>query len=161
MPWLACQSLVSCWPCNIYPLPFDEDCIRCLFLTMHHASPCQTLCDVMLHLLLHLQLCNSMSELVKFPRTCCSLHQLQSKIVCCTSYACLIVCRNPFLHTVCLFAGEDHPCYAVRLCKSPKRPCMAWNRDVNACINTLHLVLAFACGHVKPAFFCTVAPVQH
>ena len=59
-----------------------------------------------------------------------------------------------------LFAG-DRPCYAVRLCKSPQCPRMAWNRDVNASINMLHLVLAFADGQDKPAPFCRGQPVQH
>ena len=47
------------------------------------------------------------------------------------------------LTAVFCFAGRDAS-YAVRLCKSPQCPRMVWNRDVNASINMLHLLLAFA-----------------
>ena len=50
------------------------------------------------------------------------------------------------------FAGRDTS-HAVRLCKSPQCPRMVWNRDVNASINMLHLLLAFAQGEDKPAHF--------
>lgn len=50
-------------------------------------------------------------------------------------------------------AGRDAS-YAVRLCKNPQCPRMVWNRDVNASINMVQLMLAFAQGDDKPGPFC-------